>query len=98
MSAFVSNHRADDQGFVPFILQIHLCHRDVELAMQTRDQGLNASALFFEGRTGRDVEVNGEGSPVPAMKLKQLKEFVRQRAKEKKLPAETLNQLKSVLE
>jgi hypothetical protein len=55
---------------------------------------INALMVF----TNDNVEVNGEGSPVPALKLKQLKEFVRQKAKEKKLPAETLNQLKSVLE
>ena len=48
--------------------------------------------------TNDNVEVYGEGSPVPAMRLKQLKDFVRQKAKEKKLPAETLNKLKSVLE
>ena len=55
---------------------------------------LNALMVF----TNENVEVNGEGSPVPAMKLKQLKDFFRQKTKEKKLPAETLNKLKSVLE
>jgi len=48
--------------------------------------------------TNDDVEVNAEGSPIPALKLKQLKDFVRQKAKEKKLPAEALNRLKAVLE
>ena len=48
--------------------------------------------------TNDDVEVDAEGSPVPALKLKQLKDFVRQKAKEKKLPVETLNKLKTVLE
>jgi len=55
---------------------------------------INALMVF----TNENVEVNGEGSLVPAMKLKQLKDFVRQKAKEKKLPADTLNKLKSVLE
>jgi len=55
---------------------------------------INALMVF----TSDDVEVDGEGSPVPVMKLKQLKEFVRQKAKEKKLSAETLNKLKTVLE
>lgn len=55
---------------------------------------INALMVF----TNDNVEVNGEGSPVPAMKLKQLKDFFRQKAKEKKLPAETLNRLKTVLE
>lgn len=48
--------------------------------------------------TNDDVVVEAEGSPVLAMKLKQLKDFLRQKAKEKKLPAETLNKLKGVLE
>ena len=48
--------------------------------------------------TSDDVEVDGEGSPVTALKLKQLKDFIRQRAKEKKLSVETLNKLKTVLE
>jgi len=48
--------------------------------------------------TNEDVVVEAEGSPIPAIKLKQLKDFVRQKAKEKKLPAGTLNNLKSVLE
>ncbi|HEY9527790.1 MAG TPA: hypothetical protein VIR02_11930 [Anaerolineales bacterium] len=55
---------------------------------------INALMVF----TNENVELNGEGSPVPAMKLKQLKDFVRQKTKEKKLPPETLNKLKSVLE
>jgi hypothetical protein len=48
--------------------------------------------------TSDDVEIDGEGSPVTALKLKQLKDFIRQRAKEKKLSAETLDKLKAVLE
>ena len=62
MSALVPNHRADNDRLLPLILQIHLCHRDVELAVQTRDQRFDTSALFFEGGTGWDVEVNGESS------------------------------------
>lgn len=30
----ISHHRAGDDGFVPFILQAHLCNGDVKLAMQ----------------------------------------------------------------
>ncbi len=55
---------------------------------------INALMVF----TSDDVEINAEDSPVPAMKLKQVKEFVRQRAKEKKLPAEAINKLKTALE
>jgi hypothetical protein len=48
--------------------------------------------------TSEDVEIDSDGSAIPALKLKQLKDFIRQRAKEKKLSAETLNKLKTVLE
>jgi hypothetical protein len=48
--------------------------------------------------TDDNVEIEGEESPVPAMKLKQVKEFMRQKAKERKLPAETLNELRAALE
>ena len=54
---------------------------------------INALMAF----TNEDVEVEAEGSPVPALKLKQLKDFMRQKAKEKKLPAEALNRLKTIL-
>ncbi len=55
---------------------------------------INALMVF----TNDDVEIDGEDSPVPAMKLKQVKEFMRQKAKEKKFPAETLNELKTAFE
>jgi hypothetical protein len=55
---------------------------------------INALMVF----TNDDVAVDAEGSLVPVMKLKQLKDFVRQKAKEKKLPAETFSRLKAVLE
>ena len=55
---------------------------------------INALMVF----TNDDVEIDGEDSPVPAMKLKQVKDFMRQKAKEKKLSAETLNELKTALE
>lgn len=48
--------------------------------------------------TNDNVEIDAEDSPIPVMKLKQLKDFVRQKAKEKKLAPETLNRLKAVLE
>jgi hypothetical protein len=55
---------------------------------------INAIMVF----TNDDVEIEAEGSPFPVLKLKQFKDFVRQKAKEKKLPAETLQRLKTVLE
>lgn len=55
---------------------------------------INALMVF----TNEDIEIEGEGAPVPALKLKQFKDFIRQKAKEKKLPVENLNKLKAVLE
>lgn len=48
--------------------------------------------------TSDAIELDTETAPIPVMKLKQLKEFMRQKAKEKKLPTGTLNQLKAAFE
>ena len=56
--------------------------------------GIDALMVF----TNENVEVDPGDSPIPALKLKQVKEFMRQKAKEKKLSAETINKIKSVLE
>ena len=48
--------------------------------------------------TNDEVEIDADSPPIPAMKLKQVKEFIRQKAKEKKLSAETINKLKNTLE
>jgi len=55
---------------------------------------INALVVF----TNDNVEIDGEDSPVPALKLKQVKEFIRQKAKEKKLSPNALNQLKTLFE
>lgn len=55
---------------------------------------INALMVF----TNENVEVDAGDSPIPALKLKQVKEFIRQKAKEKRFPAESINKLKSVLE
>jgi len=55
---------------------------------------INALMVF----TNDEVEVQAEGSTVPAMKTKQLKDFIRQKAKEKKLSSETIQKLKTALE
>ncbi len=47
--------------------------------------------------TNDNAELDTENAPVSAMKLKQIKDFIRQKAKEKKLPAETFNSLKTAL-
>ena len=56
----VSDHGAGDDRLLPFVLQIHLRHRDIELAMQARDERLEPSALFFEGGASGEVQVDGE--------------------------------------
>lgn len=48
--------------------------------------------------TNEPVEIDAQHAPVPTLKVKQLKEFVRQKAKEKKLSAEALNKLRAVFE
>lgn len=55
---------------------------------------INALLVF----TNDNIELDTEGAPIPAMKLKQIKDFIRQKAKEKKLPTETLERVKTVLE
>ncbi len=47
--------------------------------------------------TRDDVEINADGAPVPAMKLKQIKEFIRQKAKERKLSMQTIIELNTAL-
>jgi hypothetical protein len=48
--------------------------------------------------TSDDVTINGEGAAIPAMKLKQIKDFFRQKAKEKVISTDLLNRIKSLLE
>ena len=52
------------------------------------------SALVF---TSDEVEINPEGADIPALKLKQLKEFIRQRAKEKPIGPLQLTAVKAAL-
>ena len=56
----VSDHGACNHRLLPFVLQIHLCDRDIELAVQARDERLEPSALFFEGGASGKVQVDGE--------------------------------------
>jgi len=54
---------------------------------------INALMVF----TDDNIELDVDHAPIPFMKLKQLKDFIRQKAKEKKLSAEKLNELKTAL-
>jgi len=47
--------------------------------------------------TNEQMEVEAEGAPLPAIKLKQLKDFIRQKAKEKPISAAQLAAVKSAL-
>jgi hypothetical protein len=53
------------------------------------------AALIFVNEA---VEIQAEDAPLPAMKLKQLKDFMRQKAKENKVSAFVLDQIKTTLE
>jgi hypothetical protein len=53
------------------------------------------SVLVF---TSDEIEIDSEGATVPAMKLKQLKDFIRQKAKEEKFPSGSLSALNEALE
>jgi hypothetical protein len=47
--------------------------------------------------TNDDVEINAENSPVPVLKLKQIKDYIRQKAKEKPIGQIQLNAVKAAL-
>jgi hypothetical protein len=47
--------------------------------------------------TSDEAEINAENTPIPAMKLKQLKDFIRQRAKEKPIGQLQLAAIKASL-
>jgi len=96
------------QGYMRIFGQEGLGRPDIEIDGELRslnkylskkmDQSqlpeINALMVF----TNDDVEINGEDAPIPALKLKQVKDFMRQKAKEKKLSAETLTELKTAFE
>ncbi len=48
--------------------------------------------------TAEDVEIEANDSPIPAMKPKQLKEYLRQKAKDKKIGQVTLDKIKALFE
>jgi hypothetical protein len=51
-------------------------------------------ALVF---TSDEVEIDSQGTTPPAVKLKQLKDFLRQKAKEEKLPIQTIDAINEAL-
>jgi hypothetical protein len=95
------------QGYMRIFGQEGLGRPDIEIENEIKSLKKHLSKHMEESQipeisalmvfTNDAVEIDGEGSPIPMLKLKQLKDFIRQRAKEKKLGAETLNQLKAIL-
>jgi len=96
------------QGYMRIFGQEGLGRPDIEIEGELRSLNKYLSKKMDESQlpqinalmvfTNDDVEINGEDAPVPALKLKQVKDFMRQKAKEKKLSAETLTVLKTTFE
>ena len=59
---------------------------------ETEIPGINALMVF----TSDDVEIDADGATVPALKLKQMKEFIRKRVKDKSITPNALEQIKSL--
>jgi hypothetical protein len=96
------------QGYMRIFGQEGLGRPDIEIDSELRSLNKYLSKKMDESQlpeinalmvfTNDDVEINGEDAPIPALKLKQVKDFMRQKAKEKKLSAETLTELKTAFE
>ncbi len=55
----------------------------------------NQSALVF---TNEQAEIDATDAPTPALKIKQLKDFLRQKAKERSIESLTVSRIKSLLD
>jgi hypothetical protein len=47
--------------------------------------------------TSDDIEIDAADAPIPTLKVRQLKDFMRQKAKEKAISPKTLNDIKTAL-
>ena len=96
------------QGYMRIFGQEGLGRPDIEIDGELRSLNKYLSKKMDESQlpeinalmvfTNDDIEIDGEDAPIPALKLKQVKDFMRQKAKEKKLSAETLTELKTAFE
>src|SRR5512143_1902467 len=59
MASPMTDHGTGDDRLLPLVLQVHLCHRHVELAPQPAHQRLDSAALLLEGCAGGEVQVKG---------------------------------------
>ena len=55
---------------------------------------INAVMVFTSD--GVEIDDDAQGAPVPALKVKQLKEFIRKKSKEKAVTPEVINKIKSI--
>ena len=54
---------------------------------------INAMLVF----TADDVEIEADEAPIPTLQLKKIKDFIRNKSKEKPISSQTLEKVKSVL-
>jgi hypothetical protein len=95
------------QGYMRIFGQENLGRPDIEMESE-----INAVRKFFEKQlegtdvpeinammvfTSEDVTIEAEGASIPAMKLKEIKEFFRKKAKEKPISQAQLTAVKAVL-
>jgi hypothetical protein len=95
------------QGYMRIFGQENLGRPDIEV-----DNEVNGLKKFFAKQmeesqipeikplmifTNDDVEINAEETPIPAMKLKQVKDFIRQKAKERPVSQVQLAAVKAAL-
>jgi len=95
------------QSYMRIFGQENLGRPDIEIDSETHSLKRQFAKTMDESRipeinplivfTSDDVEINADGAPVPAMKLKQVKEFIRQRAKQRRLPMQTVQEINAAL-
>ena len=95
------------QGYMRIFGQENLGRPDIEVDTETGNVQKYLAKAMDESAipeiksvmvfTSDDVEIDAEEAPVPALKLKQIKDFFRQKAKESKLPSQTLQEVNAAL-
>ena len=74
--------------------QINSVHKLLIKKLKTDEiPEVNAILVF----TADEIEIEAEDAPIPALPLKKLKDFIRNKAKEKLITAEELDKVKAVL-
>lgn len=96
------------QSYMRIFGQESLGRPDIEIDSETNGLKRYLSKKMDESKipviqplivfTNDEVEIDAEGASVPAIKLKQLKEFIRQKAREQKASSLMLSELNAALE